>query len=152
MRAMIKAGYGRALWFLMSRGAALAVLVLLPIAVQAGWLDRLFGPGDGAVRGRHDPAFEAVIRHVRALPVKADGVAVAAQATPEGHWRFLNRAGEIITAGTPEEMKHAVGLLFPESRAARPLVYVAPDTIFSFPAALKALLSTAELFVVAEGE
>jgi hypothetical protein len=147
---MPKSGYGRPLWFVLSRLAALAVLVLLPIALQAGWFGMIFSAAGNATRtARHSAAFEAVIQHVKALPARSDSVAVAAQATQEGHWRFVNRAGETFTAGTPDEMKRAVSLLFPESKAsARPFVYITQDTIFSFPATVKLLPAAAEVFVV----
>ena len=55
--------------------------------------------------------------HVKALPDQPSGIALAAQATQEGHWRFVNKAGETFTAGTPEELKRVAAVLLPEAKA-----------------------------------
>ena len=73
---------------------------------------------------------------MKSLPAKTDGVALAAQATQEGHWRFLNRVGEVFTAGTPDEMKRAVSVLHPGAKpGARLSLYVTGDTLFRHRAA-----------------
>ncbi|MBX9590345.1 MAG: hypothetical protein K2X43_13645 [Hyphomonadaceae bacterium] len=117
----------------MLRALAIVALLLAPAAAAA------YGPG----------ALERAAQHVKALPAKGDGVALAAQATQEGHWRFVNRAGETFTAGTPDEMKRLVSVLHPEAKAGvRLAVYVPEDTIFAQRATLKGLPAGAELFVV----
>ena len=86
---------------------------------------------------------------MKALPAKTDGVALAAQATQEGHWRFVNRAGEMFTAGTPDEMKRAVSVLHPEAKAGvRLSLYVTDDTISATAPRCNALPAGTELFVV----
>lgn len=134
------------------RALALAVVLFLPVAVFAGWLDKFTTAAEKAgsrVAAGSAGALEKAARHVKSLPVKMEGVALAAQATQEGHWRFVNRSGEMFTAGTPDEMKRAVPVLHPEAKAGvRLSLYVTDDTIFNYRAALKTLPANAELFVV----
>jgi hypothetical protein len=74
---------------------------------------------------------------------------LAAQATQEGHWRFINQAGETFTAGTPEELRRAGSVLLPQAKGNQHLVlYVTEDTIFGYRAALKELPRGTELYVV----
>lgn len=140
------------------RSLALAAILFLPVAVFAGWLDKLTSttgkaPSRVVQSISGGDALEKAILYVKALPVRPDGVALAAQATQEGHWRFVNRVGETFTAGTPEEMKRAVSVLYPDVKAGvRLALYVTPDTIFSYRTALKALPAQAELFVVQGSE
>ena len=76
-------------------------------------------------------------------------MALAAQATQEGHWRFVNRAGEIFTAGTPDEMKRAVSVLHPEAKAGGRRPSTLPTTPSSATARRsRTLPASAELFVV----
>jgi len=134
------------------RALALAVVLFLPVAVFAGWLDKVTTTAEKAgsrVVAGSASALEKAAQHVKSLPAKMEGVALAAQATQEGHWRFVNKAGEMFTAGTPDEMKRAVSVLHPEAKAGvRLSLYVTDDTIFSTRAALKTLPANAELFVV----
>jgi hypothetical protein len=130
------------------RTVALAAVLLVPVAIVAGWLERLVGPVVRTTPGV-SPALENAARYVRALPVKADVVALAAQGAQEGHWRFVNRSGETLTAGTPDEMKRVASVLSPDARAgARLALYVTQDTILRDRAALKALPAGVDLSVV----
>ena len=124
------------------RALALAVVFFLPVAVFAGWLDKFTIAAEkaGSRVAAAVPDARQAARHVKALPAKADGVALAAQATQEGHWRFVNRAGEMFTAGTPDEMKRAVSVLLPEAKAgARLSLYVDRRHHLQHRAALKTL-------------
>ena len=142
----------RPLFFILSRFAALAALLALPIAVHAGWFDWFSGGADKAGTRAVRPAsgaLENAARHVRSLPAKADGVVLAAEGTQEGHWRFVNKAGEMLTVGTPDEMKRVLAVLYPAAKAnARLSIHMTEATIFAYPAALKALPAGSELFVV----
>jgi hypothetical protein len=130
------------------RTVALAAVLLVPVAIVAGSLERLVGPSVRTATAV-SPALESAVRYVRALPVKADVVALAAQGTQEGHWRFVSRSGEMLTAGTPDEMKRVVSVLYPDARAgARPALYVTEDTILRDRVALKTLPAGVELSVV----
>ncbi len=132
----------------------LAIAVLAPPAVaQANWLSKIVGVAEraGVRTARHGAgALEAAAARVKALPPAAEGVAVlAAQATQEGHWRFVNRAGETLTAGTPEEMKRVAPLLLPEAKGDVKLsLYVTEDSIFLYRGALKDLPAGSGLNVV----
>jgi hypothetical protein len=136
----------------------LAVAVLVPPAVaQANWLSKVISAAEQAgPRAARLGAggLDNAVAHVKALPPGTGGGAVlAAQATQEGHWRFVNRAGETLTAGTPEEMKRVAALLLPEAKADVKLsLYVTEDTVFAFRAALKDLPAGSELHVVAGRE
>src|SRR4029077_12397824 len=70
-------------------------------------------------------------------------------ATPEGHWRFGNRAGEVFTAGNPAELKRVVPTLLPGTAADGKLtIYLSEDTIFGERALLKDLPESASLRIV----
>ena len=117
-------------------------------AVVAGWLSLPGGSAEKAATPITN-GLERAAAYIKSLPPKSDGVALAGQATQEGHWRFVNRAGETFTAGTSEEMRRAATVLHPEVKAgARLALYVAEETIFGDRAALKALPASAELFLV----
>ena len=98
---------------------------------------------------RKGAALDHAAAHIKALPDRPDGIALAAQATQEGHWRFVNKAGETFTAGTPDELKRVASVLLPEAKAnAKLSLHVTPDTVFQHRAALKELPKSAELLVV----
>src|SRR3990170_2585667 len=91
-------------------GAALAIAA----SADANWLTRL-GRGAaeiGAEGGKAGKlglgALDNAAGYIGKLPAAADGVPLAAHATSEGHWKFVNREGEVFTAGTPDEMRSAV--------------------------------------------
>jgi hypothetical protein len=134
------------------RTVALAAVLLLPVAIVAGWLEKV--AGTAVRRGPPvSPALESAMRYVRGVPAKADVVALAAQGTPEGHWRFVNRSGEMYTVGTPDEMKRVATVLHPEARpGARLALYMTQDTVLRDRVALKALPAGIELSVVVGAE
>ncbi len=134
-----------------ARSLILGAILFLPVALLAGWLDRVAGPRQAPEEdARPAPgAFDKVIAYVKGLPAAADTAALAAEATPEGHWRFVNRAGEIFTAGTPDEMRRAVPVLYPRARAnIRTAIYVGAATAVASRPAFKTLPAGAEIFVV----
>ena len=134
------------------------LLLLLPVlvaglagAAHASWLTKIAGGAEhaGARAIRKGAALDNVAAHVKALPDHPGGIALAAQATQEGHWRFVNKAGETFTAGTPEELKRVAAVLLPESKPdAKLSLYVTQDTVFQHRAALKDLPKATELFAV----
>ncbi|HEY5829221.1 MAG TPA: hypothetical protein VIV01_12740, partial [Hyphomicrobiaceae bacterium] len=123
---------------------------------HANWLGKVIGAAEqsGARAGKHGlGALDNAVAHVRSLPAKADGAILAAQATQEGHWRFVNRAGETFTAGTPEELKRVIAVLLPDAKPdVRLSLYLTEETIFQNRAALKDLPKGSELYVVANKE
>ncbi len=80
-------------------------------------------------------------------------VALAAEATQEGHWRFVNRAGETLTAGTPEEMQRLAGLLLPGVEAgSRVTLLVTFESLLERRPAMKDLPRGMALRLVMGGE
>lgn len=143
---------------LLMRAAACSVLlfaVAVP-AAQAGWLSRLARVGGeagevGAKATRIGIAdLERAAAHLRTLPAEARGTALAAHATPEGHWKFVNRDGEVFTAGTPGELQRAVPTLLPQSTLGSRLdIYLGEETVFRDRALLQDLPAGARLHLVA---
>ena len=79
--------------------------------------------------------------HLKLLPNAPKG-ALAAHATPEGHWQFVNREGQVYTAGTPDELKRVMPTLAPEAIAAgesKLTLYVSEDSLFDNRTALSQL-------------
>jgi hypothetical protein len=134
----------------------LALALLVAVAGTASWLgaSRALAQQDGSGLPRHASSeLEHAARYVMALPGKPNSVALAAQGTQEGHWRFVNRAGEMFTVGTPDEMTRVVTVLYPEAKAgARVSLYMTEDTILRHRATLKALPPAAELHMVVRGQ
>lgn len=142
----------------MRRNVALAGVVsalLLTGPVEAGWLSKIIGAADhaGGRAVRHGVgSLDNVAAHIKALPHKPDSHALAVGATPEGHWRFTNRAGETITAASPEELRRALAIVAPEAAGAegKLALYLAEDTVFRHRALLKDLPKDATLHVLAD--
>jgi hypothetical protein len=104
------------------------------------------GTKDGAqpAARRASAALEEAFRFVKKLP-SGDTLALVAQGTPEGHWRFVNRSGEIFTVGTPDEMKRVVTVLYPEAKAGAPIaLYMTQDTVLGTGVRFYALPAGAE--------
>jgi hypothetical protein len=86
---------------------------------------------------------------VKELKSSSDTVVLAAQGTPEGHWRFVNQSGEMFTVGTPDEMKRVVTVLYPEAKAgARLTFYMTEDTVLGQGVRFRALRLDADWHVV----
>jgi|GEM_PF-1149156 len=140
----------------------LCALLLAPSRVEADWLGTLVGTASKWVASapqsagsglRTTRALDAAAAHIKRLPPKPEATLLAAESTQEGHWRFVNRAGETITAGTPEEMKRVVSLLVPDAKAeARLTLYLTEDSVFTRRATLKDLPRGSELNLCAGDE
>jgi hypothetical protein len=116
-------------------------------ASEAGILSRLVAAGEPSQD--RSAGLERLAARLRDLPTAASPAALAAQAVPEGPWRFANRAGEILTVATPEEMQRVASVLLPEVGAdARLAIYLDEDTVFRRPAALADLPKASRLNVV----
>jgi hypothetical protein len=136
----------------LARLAFLAGLLIAPAIAQANWLTKIGSTAEhaGARAAKHGAgSLDRAARRVKALPPEANAGVLAAEASQEGHWRFVNRAGETYTAGTPDEMKRAASVLFPDAKPdLRLTLYLAEDTVFRNRAALKELPKGTELNVV----
>ncbi len=80
--------------------------------------------------------------------------ALAAHATPEGHWEFINRDGQKFTVGTTDEMSRVIPTLLPAiaagSEQAKLTLYLSEDSVFANRAALDQIPRDADLFVVTD--
>jgi hypothetical protein len=146
------------------RRVPIAALVVLTAALAAGatlpasanWLSRLVrGAGEvGEVGGKIGKLgvveLEGAAALVAHLPRLSKGTALAAHVTPEGHWKFVNRDGEMFTAATPDELARVKGVLAPEAAPGESLaLYLSEDTVFAGRGSLKDLPGDADLYVVA---
>jgi hypothetical protein len=113
--------------------AAALLAASIPVA-QANWFLKM--TRDAGEAGSKTSKFGVAVldtaaAHIKALPPTAKGAALAAHATPEGHWKFVNRDGELFTAGTPDELKRAVPMLLPDKVSDTNLtIYLTEDTVF----------------------
>jgi hypothetical protein len=135
--------------------ATLLALSAGPGSVEASWLAKAMVLAEvGASRAGKlgSGGLERAAQYLRS--VKPEGsAALAAQATPEGHWIFVNRAGETMTAATPQELTRVAAILLPEAKADVKLtLYITEDTVLEYRTALKALPKGSEIFVVAGDE
>ncbi|MEW5965192.1 MAG: hypothetical protein AB1749_16730 [Pseudomonadota bacterium] len=139
------------------RGAALMVALFALLAgsatpAAANWLTKLAREA-GEAGGRGGKlglgALDNPAAFVRALPPAEKGVALAAHATPEGHWRFVDRDGAVFTAATPDEMGRVVQALAPEAGPeSRLALYLSEDAVLAGRAHLDSLPHNADLNVV----
>ena len=81
---------------------ALVVAAALPTVSEAGWLSRIVreaAEGGGGVASKIGKtgvgALDNAAAHVAGLPKLSSGTALAAHVTPEGHWKFVNRDGDV---------------------------------------------------------
>jgi hypothetical protein len=143
--------------------ARLAAVVMLAAALGmagsmpagANWLSRLArGAGEAGEAGVKAGklglgALDSAASLVAKLPPPAKGVALAAHATPEGHWKFVNREGEVFTAGNADELSRVTSTLAPELSADGKLaLYLSEDTVFRERALMKDLPDGADLHLV----
>jgi hypothetical protein len=97
---------------------------------------------------RASVALEEAFRYVQQLS-PPDTAVLAAQGTPEGHWRFVNKSGEMFTVGTPDEMKRVVTVLYPDAKPGTPLaLYMTEDTVLGKGVRFHVLPSGAERHIV----
>lgn len=137
--------------------AVLAVLFCAGPAAEAGWISRigrLAGEAGetGARAGKHAMgALDGPAALVARLPkAKAGSAALAAHATPEGHWKFVNREGEVFTAANADELARVTATLAPElPKGGKLSLYLSEDTVFTQKSLLKDLPADADLHLVA---
>jgi hypothetical protein len=88
--------------------------------------------------------------HLKGLTA-APKAALAAHATPDGHWQFVNREGQVFTAGTPDELGRVLPSLAPDAVAAgqsKLTLYLSEDSVFRNRASLDQLPANSDLHVV----
>lgn len=139
---------------LLSLAAVATALAGLPgPPAQANWLTALT-KGAGKTAGHIHPnlgALERAAGHLAELPQGSKAGALAAHATPEGHWQFANKDGQLFTAGTPDEMKRVAAALMPEGVPNGKLsLYLSEDSVFTDRHILDSLPKDADLHLVSE--
>lgn len=138
--------------------AIVSTLLILAIAAlsgagEAGWLSRLsrhaddtgMTVGKAAALGALSDAADLVAK----LPATGKGITLAAHLTPEGHWKFVNREGQVFTAASAEEMARVVKSLEPAAPAHAMLtLYLSEDAALQGAKVLEMLPQDARLHVV----
>ena len=119
----------------------------------AEWLSTVAERAGAFGAGKAGSSIEVAAARLGTIPSEK-GTALAAHVGAEGHWTFLNKAGERFTAGTPDELKRVIGVLAPDAsgKDARLTLVLTEDTVFKQRAALKDLPRGAELMIAIEGE
>lgn len=143
-------------------GLAFALTAALLLAVPANaniftHILREAGEAGGKAAGHagsataHLGAVGKAAAHLKGLTGAPKG-ALAAHATPEGHWQFVNREGQTFTAGTADELKRAFPTLAPEAALGdgKMALYLSEDSVFRNRAALDQLPKDAQLHVVTD--
>lgn len=125
----------------------------------ANWLTKLAREaGEGGADAAHLPSaiklspIGKAASHL-ATSKSSPPAALAAHATPAGHWQFANREGQLFTAATPDEMQRVVPSLLPdvaESGRARLSLYVSQDSFFGNRQSLSDLSKNADLHIVTD--
>ena len=144
--------------FLIIAGFAAASLLLPLSLAHAGWLTsiaREAGSAGKAASHIHPNlgAIGRAVEHIHGIPGSPKG-ALAAHATPEGHWQFANREGQTFTAGTPDEFKHVMSALAPGAAAAgesKLSLFLSEDSLFENRKFLDQLPKDADLHIVTDG-
>ncbi len=123
-------------------------------AASANWLTRLGrASGEAGVAGRVAKlgSLEAAAAFLAKLPPKIEGqaAAFAAHLSHEGHWTFVNRAGEKFTAANADELKRVVATLAPAATGEGKIaIYIAEPAALAVPKSVAELPRGAELFVL----
>ena len=125
-------------------------LVSAAPVLAAGFVDSIFGSRGGDASGVAQLDQTALLLARR--PQTAAGTSLAARVSQEGHWTFVNMAGETFTAASAGEVKRAFEILLPDLGQRRPAVYVTGDTLFERSGRLVELPRTAELWLALGGE
>lgn len=151
----LRAGEWRVLGFpLRGLGVALAI-VAVPLMLQLAGFIRLQALASwievpAAVAGHRDAIADAR-NALQKLPQNV--AALAASATQEGHWHFVNRAGETLTVGTADEMQRLATLLLPDAKGGERITIIATlHSLSRYRAAFKDLPKGSILRVAAAGE
>jgi hypothetical protein len=135
--------------------AAILIAVSLTSPASANWLTHILKEAGeaGGKAGRHaHPELGAAGKAAKHLGDLADAPkgALAAHATPEGHWTFVNREGQTFTAGTADELKRVGSALTPEAGEGKLTLYLSEDSVFTNKQHLDKLPKDADLYVVTD--
>ena len=127
----------------LSSAIALVVVLTMASAANGGWLTRLAKEaGEAGSSGARKGAgqLDEAASSLKKLPKVASAGAVAASVSGEGHWTFINKAGQRFTAANDAEMSRLGTFLFPEGVGPAGLnIYVTKDSVFKYRDSLKTL-------------
>ncbi|MBS0240666.1 MAG: hypothetical protein JSS20_00725 [Proteobacteria bacterium] len=136
-----------------------AIGVLAVVAAVAGpsafGLRQPFAPiPPAAAAAQSDETLEAVARFVAALPQEGDVIPLAGTATEVGHWRLVNKAGEPFTAASRTELDKAWQVVAPKAAGTldRVTIYLTPESVFRYRAAIRELPAELSLRVLIDGQ
>lgn len=139
-------------------GAGACAFMSTVSPAQANWLTKILreageAGGSAAKHAGHGlDNLGGMARHLKTLPDDPKSVALGAHATPEGHWKFTNRDGEVFTAANPEEMARVAKTLAPDHAGEGNLkLYLSEDAVFARPETIKDLPAGSELHLLAGG-
>ncbi len=135
-----------------------ALLTLTTLPSEAGWLKGLSsiakGGGGAAQVGKLGvglAALELAASHIAKLPSTGKNIALAAHATPEGHWSFVNKSGDVFTAANADEMARLAPTLAPGLEADGKLAfYLSEDSALKYGSHVKALPEGGDLHIVTD--
>jgi hypothetical protein len=137
----------------------LVLLALIFAAVgkpaEARWLARLGRMVEYIGGKAATPAASSlnhVAHHIKTPAGDGDRARLAAEATPEGHWRFVNAAEEVFTAASAQELRRALAVLAPEASGKGLALYLTEETVCTYRAHLQDLPKLAELYVLIDSE
>jgi hypothetical protein len=144
---------------LLRRGATVLFLGLAVLAAavdaHANWLTHILkeageSGGKAGKLGKFGiEGLDNAAAFVSKLPASANGLPLAAHVTAEGHWSFVNKAGQTFTAGTADEMTRVVKSLAPDAPPeSRLAIYLSEETVFRESGHIRALPEGSELYVV----
>lgn len=145
-------GHTRPLIFLLATSLWLGATQLA--TADAGWLTRILreaGEAGGSTARRGLGELDDAAARLRKLPAGISAGAVAGTGRSEGHWTFVNRAGQRFTAANSDEMRRLGGALFPEGPGPAGLtIYLTEPTVFRQRNALQDLPARARLRLVVD--
>lgn len=123
--------------------------------VHAGFFTKILkeaGEAGGTAGRVGAGSLDNVARVIKDLPKKSGRTAIAAQATPEGHWIFVNRNGEKFTAANADELARFADNIAPDyaTGTSKLELYLNEDTVFNRRAMLKDLPPDAQLFITSK--
>lgn len=127
------------------------------VQAQAGWLTRILKEagdtaGDAGKFARLPDGFSVLddaARHIRGVTAVNKGLALAAHVTPEGHWKFVNKKGDVYTAANPQEMARVQRMLAPDAPdSIKVSYYLSSETVFQRSSLIRDLPDGADLYLV----
>jgi hypothetical protein len=146
---------------LMARAIMLLRLWLLvlvcaasPACADVVWLDGVRSAlGITAPVEKRDPLADAT-RHIAGLTVRPPALVLAASVTAEGHWTFVNRAGQRYTTASRQEMARVYENLASdiEGRPSPVVIYIVGASVFAHGEHLALLPKDARLRLLTRDE